>query len=107
RRATGLVVLRVRTEDQEGSSVLDFRRCAMLPLRDEEVETGHDDDVRTFGEDTPTPALAAAPAGWRLGAFRAAVPGPHFEAMQVGQTWRPPGGDVVTGAPELARLTLN
>lgn len=46
RPATGLAVLRVRTVDQEGRPVLDFRRCAMLPLRDPEGKTGRADESR-------------------------------------------------------------
>ena len=34
-RPTGLAVLRIRTVDQEDRPVLDFTRCAMLPLRGE------------------------------------------------------------------------
>ena len=34
RRPTGLALLRIRTVDQEDRPVLDFTRCAMLPLRD-------------------------------------------------------------------------
>src|SRR5271165_3551101 len=41
--ATGLVVLRIRTSDQDGKPVLDFWRCPMLPLRDADARTGHAD----------------------------------------------------------------
>ena len=34
RRPTGPVLLRIRTVDQDDRPVLDFTRCAMLPLRD-------------------------------------------------------------------------
>src|SRR3954452_21600699 len=34
RAATGLAVLRIRTTDQEDRRLLDYWRCAMLPLRD-------------------------------------------------------------------------
>jgi acyl dehydratase len=33
--------------------------------------------------------------------------GPPVAELQAGQTWAVPGGDVVSSAPELARLTLN
>lgn len=32
--ATGLVALRIRTENQHGERVLDFWRCPMIPLGD-------------------------------------------------------------------------
>lgn len=107
RSATGLAVLRVRTVDQEERPVLDFRRCAMLPLRDPEGETGH---AAALGEDEPpadAAALAPALAGWHLDRYREAVPGPHFEALEPGSGWQVDGGDVVSSAPELARLSLN
>ena len=49
----------------------------------------------------------AVPAGWRLDRLRAAVPGPYFDELAPGQTFLVEAGETVTGAPELARLTLN
>ena len=37
RRPTGLAVLRVQTRDQDGRPVLDYHRCAMLPMRSEDA----------------------------------------------------------------------
>src|ERR1700677_795854 len=107
RQATGLAALRVRTHDQDGRRVLDFWRCAMLPLRDPRGQTGHSDDLAEIGLASDAPALAGAVAGWDLAAFREAVPGEHIEALSAGQRWEVLGGDVVSAAPELARLTLN
>lgn len=107
RAATGLAALRIRTADQEGRSVLDFHRCAMLPLRDPQGETGHADDLDAVGSPLDPAALAAAVAGWRLEEFRDLFPGPHFADLGPGQRWELEGGDVVSSAPELARLTLN
>jgi acyl dehydratase len=107
RPATGLAALRVITGDQDGRRVLDFWRCAMLPLRDPQGRTGHDDDLGAIGVTTDPPPLAGAVAGWDLGAFRSSVPGAHVDALAAGQSWDVLGGDVVSAAPELARLTLN
>jgi acyl dehydratase len=111
RAATGLAVLRVRTVDQEERPVLDFRRCAMLPLRDRDSETGHVDEVEAEAPAADAAALAPALAGFDLATYRAAVPGPHFAelgaATEAGMRWQVPGGDVVSSAPELARLSLN
>ncbi len=107
RPATGLAVLRVRTLDQEDRPVLDFWRCAMLPLRDPDARTGCDDDLDAIPSELDPGALRALTVGWRLEAFRAAVPGPHFADVREGTTWSIEGGDVVSAAPELARLTLN
>ncbi|WP_307874293.1 MaoC family dehydratase, partial [Frankia sp. AgW1.1] len=63
RRPTGLAVLRITTVDQQARPVLDFWRCAMLPLRDPDRATGHGDDTDAVGV-APAPApLAAAGAG--------------------------------------------
>jgi acyl dehydratase len=107
RAATGLAVLRVRTRDQRGKEVLDFSRCAMLPLRNPEGQTSHNADLDQIPSDLDPKAAAAACATWRLDLFRATLPGPHFVDMAAGTTWEVAGGDVVSSAPELARLILN
>jgi hypothetical protein len=100
RPATGLVALRIRTADQEGRPVLDFHRCAMLPLRNPVGETGRDDDLDRVGAEASAEA-AALVAGWRLGLF-----GPS-RAPGAAAAWDVTAGDVVSSAPELARLSLN
>jgi acyl dehydratase len=107
RAGTGLAALRVRTRDQLERSVLDFWRCAMLPLRDPDGSTGCNDDVEQIGTEVDRGALGAAVEGWNLDAFREAAPGPHFDDLPAGARWAVEGGDVVSAAPELARLTLN
>lgn len=102
RAPTGLAALRMTTVDQNGRLVLDFCRCAMLPLSDGACDTGHTDDLTTIGTDAaPEPT-----AGWDADAYRARVPGPHFDPGLAG-TVLYSTADVVTSAPELARLTLN
>jgi acyl dehydratase len=100
RRPTGLAVLHIRTVDQEDRPVLDFTRCAMLPLRGE--PTGEPGDE--VGGAQP---LRAAAAGLDLDAYRAAVPGPHFDDVPDGWATEIEGGDVVDSAPALSRLTTN
>ncbi|RZU34147.1 MaoC family dehydratase [Blastococcus saxobsidens] len=105
RPATGLAALRITTSDQEGRPVLDYWRCAMLPLRDQGVRTGAADDLALVGTD----AVAADPGAWgwdlaAVGDLYGAAPGSLLEA---GRAWSVTGGDVVSSAPELARLTLN
>jgi len=106
-RPTGMAVLRVRTVDQHQRAVLDFWRCAMLPLRDREAATGHADDFDAIPTELDADALAGVCDGWDLGAFSAAAPGSHLDELTEGQRWVVEGGDVVSAAPELARLTLN
>ena len=106
--ATGLVAMRVRTTDADGAAVLDFWRCPMIPLRDPQAETGHGDDFADIPLDLdPTAVAAGRPSGWRLDRLRAAVPGPYLEDLARGQRFAVEAGETVTGAPELARLTLN
>jgi acyl dehydratase len=107
RPATGMAVLRVRTADQEQRPVLDFWRCAMLPLADADAETGAADDLDAFSAELDRTSLDASITGWRLDAYRCVVDGLKFVDLAAGQIWRVEGGDVVSSAPELARLTLN
>lgn len=107
RPATGLAVLRIRTVDQQERPVLDFWRCAMLPLRDPEGDTGHADELDVIPADLDPATLRTPISDWNLGAFRAALPSPPAPARAEGVRWAINGGDVVSSAPELARLTLN
>jgi len=104
REPTGLVALRITTIDQLDRLVLDFYRCAMLPLSPDASDTGRSDDLSAIGA-----GLAAPPevtADWDAAEFRRRVPGPHFDPGLAG-TVLTSTGDVVSSAPELARLTLN
>jgi acyl dehydratase len=108
RASTGLAALRMTTIDQADRLVLDFHRCAMLPLSEGCARsgraTGHDDDLSAIGvETTPPPDPTEA---WDADAFRTRVPGPHFDAGVAGAVLQGTA-DVVSSAPELARLTLN
>jgi acyl dehydratase len=102
-RPTGLAALRVTTRDQEDRLVLDFWRCAMLPLSSPDVSTGHADDLATIGTPPDAAALVADVANWDLAAWQP----PSGPDVQPGTAWDLRAGDVVTSAPELARLTLN
>jgi acyl dehydratase len=104
RAPTGLAALRMTTIDGLGRLVLDFYRCAMLPLSGDTVHTGHDGDLSTVGAlEVPSPDPTA---DWDAEAFRARVPGPHFDPALAGSVLSSTA-DVVTSAPELARLTMN
>jgi acyl dehydratase len=104
RGATGMAALRITTTDQAGRLVLDFYRCAMLPLSHGATETGHLSDLSDIGA---SPGTTSDPTrDWNAAAFRERVPGPYFEAGIAGSVLHSTG-DVVSSAPELARLTLN
>jgi acyl dehydratase len=104
RPATGLAALRIESVDQRGVGVLDFHRCAMLRLGPSASPTGHDDDMSSAGFEEGTAVADAVTAvdGLRLEQHRRLTSTP-----EVGTVIDVVGGDVVSSAPELARLTLN
>jgi acyl dehydratase len=104
RAATGLAALRMTTIDQADRLILDFYRCAMLPLSPDAPDTGHNDDLSAIGTDLP--AAVDPTAGWDAGAFLQRVAGPPFDPPIAGAVLQSTG-DVVSSAPELARLSLN
>ena len=61
RAATGMAALRMTTIDQVGRLVLDFYRCAMLPLSPGAPDTGHADDLTGIGAD-----LTEREVGWLM-----------------------------------------
>lgn len=108
RRPTGLAALHIVTTDQHGQVVLEYWRCAMLPLSpDDSVEDGPRDDLAVIGRQSTLADLTAGIADWNLARFKERVAGPHFADLQVGQTWNVEGAELVSSAPELARLTGN
>lgn len=100
RKATGLAALRMTTRDQHERLVLDFFRCAMLPMRGTEP-TGRLDDLTAIG--------SALPKGWEIATASYDFGTLRLKplVLQAGESVDIVGGDVVSSAPELARLTLN
>ncbi len=108
RAPTGLAALRMTTIDQADQLVLDFYRCGMLPASPDWVaaDDGHTgDDLSAIGADAAGPAVDPA-AQFNGEVFRTKVPGPHFDPSLAGSVLHSTA-DVVSSAPELARLTLN
>lgn len=104
RAPTGMAALRMTTVDQADRLVLDFYRCAMLPASPEWRADGPGDDLSSIGADVePAPDPTA---DWRGEVFRSRVPGPHFDTGLSGAVMHSTA-DLVSSAPELARLTLN
>jgi acyl dehydratase len=98
RPARGLAALRIRTVDQGDRPVLDFHRCAMLPLRDPDGATGRADDLAAVGTAEPPAGLAAELlADWDLALHRAASGG-DGALLQAGAAWDVAAGDVVSSA---------
>lgn len=96
----GLAALHIVTVDRNDKVVLDFVRCAMLPLSPDGRLPGHADDL-----DAERPTAIDEPPfidEWNLGAHPKAT-----RTLERGDRLTAPFGDVVSSAPELARLTLN
>jgi acyl dehydratase len=106
RADTGLAALRITTTDQHGHTVLDFHRCAMLPLspssRADRVVPA--DDLSSIGVGSDAGSWQAP--DWDLGEFRARTPASPSADGLVGQRFQS-SADLVSSAPELARLSLN
>jgi 2-methylfumaryl-CoA hydratase len=108
RSATGMAVLQVHVENQRRQTVLHFWRCPMLPCRDPEARTGASDSFEAIPKDLDRERIEAAiPAEWDLEHFRRLLPGLHFADVSVDSHIVVDARDTVTGAPELARMTLN
>lgn len=107
RPPTGLAALHIVTVDDRDRTVLDYWRCAMLPLSGPDVSTGHADDLAVIGNAVDDESLARAVRDWDLVPLRDQDAGPHFTDLEAGMSWKVEGGDVVSSAPELARLTGN
>jgi len=107
RKPTGLAVLHIVTTDQQDRPILDYWRCAMLPIADVDASQPHADDLERFPADLPADALHATLDGLDLDTYRDAVAGVHFADLRTPTTWVVDGGDSVTAATELARLSLN
>lgn len=102
-RGRGVAALRVTTTDEHGADVLDFWRCPLLPSRSADAPAQTADlDALGHGVD----ARALVPTGWDLAPLREAPLGPLFADLEP-STHRLEAGETVTGAPELARMTLN
>jgi acyl dehydratase len=107
RPATGLAVLRVRTVDQHERPVLDYHRCAMLPMREGTPRPGHADELDAISAELDPVVLRSSLEGFNLGRYRELVPGTHADALVPGARYELESGDTVSCAPELARMTLN
>lgn len=92
RPSTGNVTLRIQTRDHEGRLVLDYLRCAMILAREKYAE--YEERLSDLADVEPGPDPTR---GWTLVDGTSVEPGFSITS----------DADVVTSAPELARLTLN
>lgn len=111
RAPTGLAALRMITIDQADRLVLDFYRCAMLPMSPgwrADSAAAPVDDLSAVGADAVPPTTDPTEP-WDAEVYRSRVPGPHFadHAEGLAGTVLHSTADLVSSAAELARLTLN
>ena len=99
RPATGLVILRITTTDQHDRTVLDFWRCAMLPLRDPAVRTEWRDDVAAVPAPVGEAGVGEWTRSWRLTPFQDVLSRSSRRDLVAGDSWQVAGGDVVSSAP--------
>ena len=101
RDATGMVALEMHVTNQEGETVMLFWRCPMVPCRDKNADTGHDDDFSIMPESLDSQALIDAMPEWDLS------PLSSHPLPTIDETVAVEARDTVTSAPELVRLSLN
>ncbi len=108
RAATGMVALEMSTANQHGDTVMQYWRCPMIPCRDPQASTGHDDDLGAIGREIgATDIDAAVPKNWNLAPLASGVTGLKPRRFTAGDDVAIVPRDTITCAPELVRLTLN
>jgi acyl dehydratase len=106
RAATGIVALELTTRNEHGQTVLHLWRCPMIPCRDADAQTGHNDDLDRIGSTPESTALAQTLPAWPLAPLDS-WRGTRAAELAPGSRWRIEARDTITSAPELVRLTLN
>jgi acyl dehydratase len=107
RSPTGMAALRVRTVDQRGDLILDFHRCAMLPMRSEDARPGNDDDMRAISPEITSADLLSLIGRFDLVKYKQLMPAATETGIVAGTRYVVEAGDTVSAAPELVRLSLN
>ncbi|MDA9050174.1 MaoC family dehydratase [Pseudomonadales bacterium] len=107
RPASGMVALEIHVQNQQDETVMLFWRCPMIPCRNPNANTGHEDDFANMPDIIEPETLLALVPDWQFESFRTRVKAPHFSALKAGSSIQIEARDTVTLAPELVRMTLN
>jgi 2-methylfumaryl-CoA hydratase len=107
RPASGMVALEIHVQNQHDETVMLFWRCPMIPCRNPNANTGHEDDFTNMPDIIEPETLLALVPDWQFESFRTRVKARHFSALKAGSTIQIEARDTVTLAPELVRMTLN
>lgn len=102
RPSSGMVGLEMHVVNQKGDTVLLFWRCPMVPCRNKDADTGHNDDLSFMPEQINRDDLVASVPDWDLDLMPAVA-----EEFTTGNVIRVEARDTVTSAPEIVRMTLN
>lgn len=102
RAASGMVGLEMHVVNQRGETVLLFWRCPMVPCKDKNADTGHQDDLSVMPEDISDADLISSVPEWDLSHLPATP-----ASFSVGSVVKVEARDTVTSAPEMVRMTLN
>jgi acyl dehydratase len=103
RQPTGVAVLRITTVDQLDRVVLDYQRCAMILLSPGAGPTGKNGEFIDATDEATEMDPFASIAAWDTSPLK----GHRGREWQAGATHDVVGRDLVSSAPELARLTGN
>lgn len=104
RAASGMVALEIHVANQRDETVMLFWRCPMVPCRDAEADTGHQDDFSVMPEAIDDDELVTAMPKWDLEPMANAIAPVDYQQQQIIPV---EARDSVTSAPEIVRLTLN
>ena len=102
RASSGIVGLEMHVVNQDGATVLLFWRCPMVPCREENADTGHNDDLSFMPENIDREDLLVTVPDWNLDLLPAVT-----DEFSSGNVIKVEARDTVTSAPEIARMTLN
>jgi 2-methylfumaryl-CoA hydratase len=102
RPSSGMVGLEMHVVNQDGQTVLLFWRCPMVPCRDKQADTGHQDDLSVMPEEISEVDLLGSVPDWQLDYLPA-----NPLRFNKGDVIEVEARDTVTSAPEIVRLTLN
>ena len=102
RPASGMVALEMHVVNQRGQTVLLFWRCPMVPCREENADTGRNDDLSLMPENINREDLLLSVPDWNLDLLPAVT-----DEFSPGKVIKVEARDTVTSAPEIARMTLN
>jgi 2-methylfumaryl-CoA hydratase len=106
RANSGMVALEICARNQFQEEVMFFWRCPMIPCKNPQADTGHQDSFDQIPEHLDMDSLLVTQLDWDTDII-ADIPGLHFQDLNPGTRFEVEARDTITAAPELVRLTLN